>query len=539
MKIKCIILLIALILLNSNLVFPQILIQQKALNGNNIQAWFRTTGIFNKDLRFNNYPGFEWPKGSNKFAFYSAGLSIGCKINGQCAQSTAFYKGEFAPGFIEGGIPYTNSNFKIYSIRKGDNAVNNPDYANWHLMIPYGAPFIDVNNNNQYDPGIDSVGIRYAAQVLFLCMTDGFPGSHSPNEGFGGGVTNPLLFSQIAWTAWCYDVGGLENMQFIKWVVINKGLYNWDSTFFAIVGDPNLGNADDDYIGCDTILKMGFCYNGDNYDPVYGINPPAVGIVIHKSPRGLTSFTFFTNPSAAPPLCESDPNGEPYSAYLNMQGFKKDSTAFVNPLQPTSGNCYKKVKFVYPGNPESNTGWTEFKGSLRNCGRDSCGTPITVNAPFDRRFILGSGAYNLTVHPNDTVTFLISQLTSRGSSNVNSVTVLKAYAQIAWYVYNSNFSSVGTKQLTKIIPDKFELKQNYPNPFNPITKIKFNLPKSGLVLLNVHDVIGRKLVTLVNEYLPPGSYEIEWNASDYPSGVYFCEFSVLDFHQTKRMVLIK
>ncbi len=95
------------------------------------------------------------------------------------------------------------------------------------------------------------------------------------------------------------------------------------------------------------------------------------------------------------------------------------------------------------------------------------------------------------------------------------------------------------------IPDRFLLHQNYPNPFNPVTKIKFDIPLNkggdqGLsVKLIIYDVLGKEVATLLNEQLQPGSYSVDWDASNYPSGVYFYKLEVGDFVQTKKMVLIK
>jgi hypothetical protein len=100
---------------------------------------------------------------------------------------------------------------------------------------------------------------------------------------------------------------------------------------------------------------------------------------------------------------------------------------------------------------------------------------------------------------------------------------------------------IGIKKLSNEVPEKFELFQNYPNPFNPSTKIKFDIPvKSvGQTFLSVYDILGREVATLVNEKLNPGTYEVEWNASNYPSGVYFYKLETGNFTETKRMMLIK
>ena len=89
------------------------------------------------------------------------------------------------------------------------------------------------------------------------------------------------------------------------------------------------------------------------------------------------------------------------------------------------------------------------------------------------------------------------------------------------------------------IPDKFSLSQNYPNPFNPFTNIKFDIPFSSIVKLIIYDLHGREINILVNEELTPGAYEVNWNASNNPSGVYFYRLTAGDFSRTKKMVMIK
>jgi parallel beta-helix repeat protein len=98
---------------------------------------------------------------------------------------------------------------------------------------------------------------------------------------------------------------------------------------------------------------------------------------------------------------------------------------------------------------------------------------------------------------------------------------------------------VGIKYLQQGIPDNFVLYQNYPNPFNPITNIRFDLHKSSLTKLLIFDILGREVAKLVNEKLSTGSYEVDWNASGYPSGVYFYRLETEEFTDTKKMVLIK
>jgi len=85
----------------------------------------------------------------------------------------------------------------------------------------------------------------------------------------------------------------------------------------------------------------------------------------------------------------------------------------------------------------------------------------------------------------------------------------------------------------------FSLSQNYPNPFNPTTKIYFDLNVNGNVKLEVFDVVGRNVQTLLNEYKTAGSYEVIFNASNLPGGVYFYKLSSGNWSEIKRMILLK
>jgi hypothetical protein len=95
-------------------------------------------------------------------------------------------------------------------------------------------------------------------------------------------------------------------------------------------------------------------------------------------------------------------------------------------------------------------------------------------------------------------------------------------------------------------PKKLVLEQNYPNPFNPTTKIRFTIPEVGITTLKVYDILGSEIVTLINEEKNAGKYKVEFDATNFPSGVYFYQLRVYTagggagkFIQTKKMVLIK
>tara|TARA_B110000263_G_scaffold78705_1_gene68676 strand:+ start:97 stop:837 length:741 start_codon:yes stop_codon:yes gene_type:complete len=96
-----------------------------------------------------------------------------------------------------------------------------------------------------------------------------------------------------------------------------------------------------------------------------------------------------------------------------------------------------------------------------------------------------------------------------------------------------------SKDLIK--PNQFLLFPAYPNPFNPVTRMRFNIPveMQHATILQIFDVNGRPIVSLVNRVLQAGQHEIEWSASGVPSGVYFAEFVSGNYRQVQKMVLMK
>lgn len=114
----------------------------------------------------------------------------------------------------------------------------------------------------------------------------------------------------------------------------------------------------------------------------------------------------------------------------------------------------------------------------------------------------------------------------------------------------------GIEPISTEIPSQFSLSQNYPNPFNPSTTINFSIPllrgvtgEAGQLVtpgregvftsIKIYDIIGNEITTLVNEQITPGAYSVEWDAANYPSGVYFYRLTAGEFIQTNKMILLK
>lgn len=89
------------------------------------------------------------------------------------------------------------------------------------------------------------------------------------------------------------------------------------------------------------------------------------------------------------------------------------------------------------------------------------------------------------------------------------------------------------------IPKVFSLSQNYPNPFNPVTTIEFSIPKVEFVSLKVYDILGKRIATLVDDYMKAGIYQIAWDASDFASGIYYYKIEAGEFTSTRKLILMK
>ena len=115
--------------------------------------------------------------------------------------------------------------------------------------------------------------------------------------------------------------------------------------------------------------------------------------------------------------------------------------------------------------------------------------------------------------------------------------ILRDFMGNAYFRPLTNITKVENENLT--LPEGFSLHQNFPNPFNPGTKIIYSVPQSSKIIIKVFDVLGNEIETLVNEEKSVGTYELNWNAANLPSGVYLYQLKAGSYLQTKKMILLK
>ena len=560
------------------------------LNLNNISTIFKNTGISDIDIGQSN-SGFKYPKETGKTAVFESGLIWGVKIAGdpQVRVGGSTYREGLQGGWIDAVgnvIPPSDPRSRIFRIRpdvypggpfvdltwesmdegKSVNEIRSQyelDWTEWPADL--GAPYSDVDASGFYDPTIDVPGVLYAAQTIWFVANDQDPALTQFLYG-----TNPVGIEYQA-TIWEYkDSLGFNNFFFRKYKLINKtdvlgSPTTFEDMYISMWSDPDVGNSVDDYVGCDTILNLGFGYNSSPTDATYDpLPPPAVGFDLIRGPLvsgnlgedknrngiddandygltennwlvngfinlPMTAFYYFTrqDPLLTDPTLGSSEGANEF--YNFMQG-KIGATGefFVNPVTnlPTT--------FALSGNPVTGEGWID--GMLLGQG--------------DRRLGLSTGPIQMA--PGDTQVVVIAEIAGgavTGISHLNAISLVKYYCQIAQEFYDAAFPPPISVADGTDLPQKVELSQNYPNPFNPSTKISWQSPVCSWQTLKIYDVLGNEVATLVDEYKPSGSYKIEWDASEFPSGVYFYQLLVSalqskdgkaeNYIEMKKMILMK
>lgn len=549
----------------SNSLLPS---QSIFLQSGNINTVFRNDGYFNYDkVTFTSGDaGFIWPVSSTSrlTAVFTSGIWIGAKsvISGNQKElrlAASFFDTHFSPGNIpvNGQVPpvsvCNDSAFNGYLVSVTDESLVNGgvrtkiaagrtytfSYAAWsNWPVDQGAPYVEVNGIPGYQPGwnADRPGVGFGtakpSEMIFVVFMDY---SNCTNNIHQSGISLPggslPLGVEVQQLAYSFEAAGFMDSYFVRYKIINKSGKDWDSTYISLVNDADVGDAFDDAVGCDSSNNIAYTYNFDNLDPNYGAAPPAVGYQLLQGPviyTGINTDTtklpcntligykmimmsghnYFVNGADS---CTGDPDYYT-NAYNYMIGKNGCGQTITNP------NTGLPTKYVFSGSACSGTGWRDpFSGDKRN---------IINSGPFD----MAAG---------DTQVVVYSYSVARGSSNLQSVCSVIDLSQSIRNYYYDCFNLIGIEPVNNKVPERFALMQNYPNPFNPETKISFSLPQKSLAELKVFDALGREIAVLLSEEVNAGTYNINFNAVKYPSGVYFYRLSAGNFTQTKKMVLVK
>ncbi|MCD4665486.1 MAG: hypothetical protein K8R68_09450, partial [Bacteroidales bacterium] len=341
------------------------------------------------------------------YVIYTSGLWIAAKVNGEVRASAADFNTDFIGGAIDDlGNPFgkEDSTFRVYKISRGDNAANNPDYAEWPIEL--GAP-----SDEQGNP------LLIGDQTLWCSFTDAFV-----EDRIWYNICPPLN-AEIHLTVWGWE--HIDNVMFLRWEIINKSNETWDDAYFGIYSDPDVMNANDDLTGSDSTLNLAYCYDGKDQ---WGILPyHAVGYQMLGSPivasDGDTAVTFwgvkpgYQNIPVYAPRMEKNlgrsnqgwndisyqTDHTAQQVYNRLNCLDYDGNPAIDPItnQPS--------KWVFSGDPVAGTGWLEDI------------------MPRDRRIMVSTGP--ISIAPGDTSAITLAIIPVCRDYRLNCVFDLKQQAQ--------------------------------------------------------------------------------------------------------------
>ncbi|MGH1362897.1 MAG: T9SS type A sorting domain-containing protein [Calditrichia bacterium] len=320
------------------------------------------------------------------------------------------------------------------------------DWNNWPAQL--GAPYYDNNNNGSYEPDADEPGLAEADQVIWMVTNDL---DLAKSVAFAG---SPPIGLEIQTTIWGYAGyrGDLVDMQFQRYRFINHSGYDIDSVYVVRWADLDIGESENDFAGCDSILGLGYAYNGEAYEPEYEIAnlaPPAYGYGLLQGP-----------------LRESPGDSATFD-FLRIAGYRDIGVTSFFPLSSgapisdiTFGDYEATEDYYYRFNGYIMSGhlyrpWYHGAGPLRGQPTKFLlnGDPVTQTYdvdglednlyPGDRRILISSGPFYM--QPGDVQEVIYSAIGGLGDTWLHSVAELKRKQRLAMALQKDRFRTIPSK----------------------------------------------------------------------------------------------
>jgi len=379
---------------------------------NNVRALLSTSGtIFFNDETTEG--GYEIPNGEGKYSIFAGALWIGAlddENNLKMAAQTyrlqpaqgggAIQVDDFWPGPLDANgetqAETCDKYDKIWKVTKEEIDAFFKDFADGTIdstltenFSLWAGPFVDANGNNEYNP-MDGDYPKINGDLSTYSVINDKGNGHTSTPG-----SLPLGI-EIETMAYGFEDSALANITFIDYLITNKSSGNLKKAYLGTWLDPDLGNYDDDFVGCDTLRNLGICYNGDpddedtdeNSEGVfetlgYGENPPFIGIQILNGIQtnsgkklGMSGFVYYNRSGD---ITQGDPNTA-QEHYNYLIGKWKDGTAITFGGTGLNEGSEEEVTHMFPSNPSDTQGWSE-------CAEN--------NTPADRRFVMSTGPFDM------------------------------------------------------------------------------------------------------------------------------------------------
>ena len=389
--------------------------------------------------------------------------------------------------------------------------------------------------NSEYVPSeIGNTGIPYRVFNSSLpadkknwppdfCTTDGKPFIVSNaqnlvvkyNDLYGPQIGDQLqpLGIEVRQRSLAFNGNGLQNAIIFIWEITNISNHNISDAYFGYWCDADIGTlnrAQDDHSSC--VSNMAITWDNDFSEANFKGQPGMVGFSFLETPdnAGVANYTTFTNPGG---------NGE----------VNNDLTQYN----------YLSGDFHYESNEITDTRML-LSTSLSNLNIEEskvvAGAFIFAPVPDGTTYLATNPDFPYRPNPSDPV--LANILNMR-------IIVQQFYDQNLRGLALPKSSNNLENKVVKEIPNNFILNQNYPNPFNPSTTIRYGLPFESRVTVKIINILGQEVTTLVNSTQSAGFHEVNFNARNLASGIYFYRISAesldgkTNFVDTKKLMLMK
>jgi Secretion system C-terminal sorting domain len=286
-------------------------------------------------------------------------------------------------------------------------------------------------------------------------------------------------------------------------------------------------------------------HHGPEADMLLGVNAPNYGIQFPSSPHAVAVLPGedHTNACVNCHMAGNDeiPADENSIKFVGGHSFNmnnaegQDNVAACAPCHGDIGTSFKDKKYYVNGNADLDGNGVaeglqiEVHGLL-----DKLGEFLPHNASGAVELTPGDSTLTTPVLKGAYVYFFIEEDRSFGIHNpAFAVGILKAAIEGLGGIVSVEYPK------GEGMPQEYKLSQNYPNPFNPSTTIEYSVPEQSMVTITIYDALGKEIEQLYSGEKSSGTYSVQWNASNYSSGIYFYRLSADKFVQVKKMLLLK
>jgi len=398
-------------------------------------------------------------------------------------------------------------NFTINSCWIDENSPNNGWFVGWRLAgadpVSYGYKTTNGGNSFTYFPF--NYYFWLAQDVYFVNSNNGVVvGSGIIKTNDGGNSWN-VTIDNIQMRGWMYDVMFTDANSGYS---VGQTYDNSYSSYWGVIYKTTDGGG--------SWSNSTITYENQNQNTEFR--------AVHSTGAGII-YAGGLNTMSTNSLFKSIDNGNSWSALnffhdVNSIWFASLDTGYI----ASNAGIFKSTDAGITWNNILSTAQALFSINIRNAFGFAAGA---------------SGMIYKTTDWGASWTLMTSPVTNQTLNRVFVVSNTLAYAVgTGGTILKYEDIMTGIKEGSNH-QKEYSLSQNYPNPFNPETKITYNIPKSGSVILTVYDATGRIAAVLVNQFMNAGNHEVSFNASGLSSGVYFYKLITNNYTETKRMVLTK